>query len=564
MLFTFYSNLCIILIVEFFMHKLFNFNFEREIFMKFKRIIALASAIAMSISALSFSAVSTVSADDIFDNLNQTEITEAMGPGWNLGNQLEASVNGIPYETAWGNPEIKQQTFHMIKNAGFKNVRIPVSYLSKIGAAPSYTIDASWLERIKTVVDMALAEGLYVIINMHGDGYNTVSGGWLLCNASSDQQSAIKEKYAACWKQIAEKFKNYDEHLIFESMNEEFDGTYATPNRTYYSNINDYNQIFVNTIRLTGGNNNKRWLLIPGWNTDIEYTTGNYGFVLPTDIYRDSSIPSDEQRIMISVHYYTPWDFCGDGSWSKTTWGTDSEIQTLQELFTKCYASFVIKGYPVVIGEYGSVNKYNENSRITFAREVCKAARSRGMIPVIWDNNGNGIGADSFGLFERSTYQVTQQGIINAIMSAFSGNPDPAPDIMTKNNALAVIYSTKNATTLASGTADASMAGAVKVRCVFDCASDVSFNPYTYLNLSSTIAGTNSQTSAKGNSYETGVTKLTAVLSLTNSIKQGDSYSFSAYTVSWANASDYVFLIRCLEFLDSNGNVIKTIDKSNK
>ena len=535
--------------------------------MKLKRILAGISAVVMSISALSFSAAVNVTAyteDNAFDNLNQAQITEAMGPGWNLGNQLEASVNGVPSETAWGNPQITQQTFQMVKNAGFKTVRIPISYLSKIGYAPSYTIDSWWLSRIKDVVDMALSEGLYVIINMHGDGYTTVAGSWLLCNASSDQQTAIKAKYENVWRQIAETFSYCDEHLIFESMNEEFDGTYTTPNRTYYSNINDYNQIFVDTVRKTGGNNAKRWLLIPGWNTDIEYTTGNYGFKIPADSYRDDSIPANEQRIMISVHYYTPWDFCGDGSWNKTSWGTDSEIQTMKDLLTKCYASFVIKGYPVVVGEYGAINKNNESSRVKFVSELCKASRSMGMIPVIWDNNGNGTGADSFGLFDRWSNQVTQQGIINAIMSAFSGNPESAPDIMTKDKALAVIYSTKNATTLASGTADASMAGAVKVRCVFDCASDVSFNPYTYLNLSSTIAGTNSQISAKGSNYETGVTKLTATLNLTNAVKQGDSYNISAYTVSWANASDYVFLIRSLEFLDSNGNVIKTIDKSNK
>ena len=533
--------------------------------MKFRRLLAGISAAVMSISALSFSLnVTAYTQDNSFDNLNQTQITEAMGSGWNLGNQLEASNNGVPSETAWGNPQITQQTFQMVKNAGFKTVRIPISYLSKIGSAPSYTIDDSWLSRIKTVVKMALSEGLYVIINMHGDGYNTVTGSWLLCNASSDQQAAIKEKYAAVWEQIAQSLNDCDEHLIFESMNEEFDGTYTTPNKTYYSNLNAYNQIFVDTVRETGGNNAKRWLLIPGWNTDIEYTTGNYGFELPTDTNRDASIPADEKRIMISVHYYNPWNFCGDGSWDKTTWGTDSEKQILQDLFTKCYASFVIKGYPVIIGEYGAVNKYNESSRITFVSEVCKAARSRGMVPVIWDNNGNGSGADSFGLFERWSYQVTQQGIISAIMNAFSGNPEPAPDIMTKDKALAVIYSTKNATTLASGTADDSMAGAVKVRCVFDCASDVSFNKYTYLNLSSAIAGTSSQASVRGNSYDTGVTNLTAVLNLTKSINQGDSYSISAYTVSWANASDYVFLIRCLEFLDANGNVIKTIDKSNK
>ena len=150
---------------------------------------------------------------------------------------------------------------------------------------------------------------LYAVINIHGDGYNTIDGSWLLCNGKN--QTEIKKKYKKVWKQIAERFKNYDEHLLFESMNEEFDGSYSEPNKEYYQNINDYNQIFVDTVRKTGDNNTKRWLIIPGWNTNIDYTAGDYGFKLPTDQYRDKPIDKEEQRIMISVHYYSPWDFCG-------------------------------------------------------------------------------------------------------------------------------------------------------------------------------------------------------------------------------------------------------------
>lgn len=117
---------------------------------------------------------------------------------------------------------------------------------------------------------MCINNGLYAIINIHGDGYNTVEGGWLLCNGAD--QYTIRQKYAACWKQIAERFKNYDHHLVFESMNEVFDDTYGVPNHTYYSNINSLNQIFVDTVRQTGGNNAKRWLMLPGWNTNINYT----------------------------------------------------------------------------------------------------------------------------------------------------------------------------------------------------------------------------------------------------------------------------------------------------
>ena len=238
-----------------------------------------------------------VKAASSFDDLDQTEIVEAMGAGWNLGNQLEASVDGTPYETAWGNPTITQDLIDAVKAAGFDTVRIPVSYLNKIGSAPDYTIDSTWLDRVQEVVDMCIDNDMFVIINIHGDGYNSVSGSWLLCNGSD--QTTIKAKYEAVWEQIANRFADYDEHLIFESMNEEFDGTYGTPNTTYYDNINDYNQIFVDTVRNTGSNNAKRWLLIPGWNTDIWYTAGDYGFELPTDNYRSSDISSN--RIMISV-----------------------------------------------------------------------------------------------------------------------------------------------------------------------------------------------------------------------------------------------------------------------
>ena len=285
--------------------------------MKAKRILSglLSAVVAISatVSMVSF----TASADETFDDLNQEQITAAMGAGWNLGNQLEAANAGVPEETTWGNPIIRKELLQAVKKAGFKSVRIPISYLSKIGQQPTYKIDEAWLNRIKEVVDYAIDEDLYVIINMHGDGYNTVDGGWLLCNAADGAQTEIKKKYAACWTQIAEKFADYDEHLIFESMNEEFDGSYTTPNRKFYENINAYNQIFIDSVRQTGGNNAKRWLLTCGWNTDIDNTVGDYGYEFPTDENRDPSIT--ENRIMMSVHYYAPWDFCGQEDGNVTT-----------------------------------------------------------------------------------------------------------------------------------------------------------------------------------------------------------------------------------------------------
>ncbi len=402
--------------------------------MRLKKLLASCLAVLVVLSELGSagSSLNTVEAAT-FTNLSQDEIVAEMGAGWNLGNQLEASISGVPYETAWGNPTITENLIKVVKDAGFSTIRVPVSYLSKIGSGSSYTIDSSWLNRIQEVVDMCIDNDLYVIINMHGDGYNSVDGGWLLCNGSD--QTTIKAKYKACWQQIATKFKDYDEHLIFESMNEEFDGTYGWPNATYYDNINAYNQIFVDTVRQTGGNNDKRWLLIPGWNTNIEYTAGNYGFELPTDSYRSSAISSNEQRIMISVHYYDPWGFCGEESGTTTQWGsaaTDSskvasygDESFMKTQLSNMYSTFVSKGYPVVIGEYGAIDKsaYDSNnlaSRVEWTTKLCTYAKSYGCVPVWWDNGYNGT--HGFGLFDRNSCTITQQSVIDAIMGVYSSD----------------------------------------------------------------------------------------------------------------------------------------------
>lgn len=398
------------------------------------RSMFIAAVLVGAVVAGSFTAPFSVQAakKDItsFDDLNQSQIVEAMGPGWNLGNQLESVTDNVPEETNWGNPVITEKLIQSAKAAGFKSIRIPVSYFAKIDDDKDYTIDSKWLDRVQEVVNYCIKNDLYAVINIHGDGYNTIDGGWLLCNGKN--QTEIKKKYKKVWKQIAERFKNYDEHLLFESMNEEFDGSYSEPNKEYYQNINDYNQIFVDTVRKTGDNNTKRWLIIPGWNTNIDYTTGDYGFKLPTDQYRDKSIDKEEQRIMISVHYYSPWDFCGGENCVITQWGNEADdpsktSTTCDETYMKnqlnlMKTTFADKGYPVFIGEYGSIDKTsydseNEYYRAYFARKLCQLSRKNGCIPMYWDNGYNGV--HGFGLFDRTTCEITQPVIIDAIMEGF-------------------------------------------------------------------------------------------------------------------------------------------------
>lgn len=398
------------------------------------RSMFIAAVLVGTVVAGSFTAPFSVQAakkdTTSFEDLNQSQIVEAMGLGWNLGNQLESVTDNVPEETNWGNPVITEKLIQSVKAAGFKSIRIPVSYFAKIDDDKDYTIDSKWLDRVQEVVDYCIKNDLYAVINIHGDGYNTIDGSWLLCNGKN--QTEIKKKYKKVWKQIAERFKNYDEHLLFESMNEEFDGSYSEPNKEYYQNINDYNQIFVDTVRKTGDNNTKRWLIIPGWNTNIDYTAGDYGFKLPTDQYRDKSIDKEEQRIMISVHYYSPWDFCGGENGVITQWGNEADdpsktSTTCDETYMKnqlnlMKTTFADKGYPVFIGEYGSIGKTsydseNEYYRAYFARKLCQLSRKNGCIPMYWDNGYNGV--HGFGLFDRTTCEVTQPVIIDAIMEGF-------------------------------------------------------------------------------------------------------------------------------------------------
>ncbi|MET9812091.1 glycoside hydrolase family 5 protein [Streptomyces sp. NPDC006355] len=392
---------------------------------------AVCLALMLSVVA-SVAGLTNQASADTTRQLNASQIVADMGAGWNLGNQMEANSNGYPSETAWGQPVITQALIDKVKSAGFKTIRIPVSYLGHIGPGPDYRINAAWLNRIQEVVNYAYNRGLYVLINMHGDGYKTINGSWLICDASN--QTAIRAKYQKVWQQIATRFQNYDQRLILESMNENFDGQFGRPTQPCYSNINSYNQIFVDTVRRTGGNNASRWLLVPGWNTNIDYTAGNYGFVLPTDQYRSPSIPSNEQRIMISVHYYDPWDFAGAESGTITQWGraatnpsktsTWGQEDHLDAQLKKMYDKFVVRGYPVVVGEYGAIDKSSFDSanpryRADYVRAVVSTAKKYGAATVYWDNGATG--RYGFGLINRRTLAVSHQGVLNAIMSGLGG-----------------------------------------------------------------------------------------------------------------------------------------------
>jgi aryl-phospho-beta-D-glucosidase BglC (GH1 family) len=335
--------------------------------------------------------------------------------GWNLGNSLDAPEG----ETAWGNPEVTPELLQAVAAAGFDMVRIPITWSLYLGPAPDYVIDAAWLARVEEVVGYALDAGLHAIINLHHDGADEYDGvEWLTLNDESGAISeatnaAVEDQFLKLWTQIAGHFADHDLQLLFESMNEIHDG-YDAPDPGYYPIINNLNQRFVDLVRSSGGLNAERFLVVPGYNTNIDYTLE--GFEAPTDPTPD--------RLILSVHYYDPWSFAGEGStpvWGMNSAGADDWGQEdfVVSQFDKLKTQFADQGLPILIGEYGAINQTGyENYRRYYLEYVTKAAHDRGFLPVYWDNGAQGSGPDNFGLFDRNTAAITQAELVEALQRA--------------------------------------------------------------------------------------------------------------------------------------------------
>jgi endoglucanase len=341
-----------------------------------------------------------------------TELVASWGLGWNLGNSLDVPES----ETTWGNPVVDPSLLTAIADAGFEVVRIPVTWSMFTGSGPNFTIDSARMARVEEVVGYVLDAGMDAIINLHHDGADEYDGvEWLTLtddsgNISETVNADVEARFRAVWTQIATHFASFDDRLLFESMNEIHDG-YDAPDTGYYAIINRLNQTFVDVVRGTGGNNDQRKLVVPGYNTNIDYTVA--GFQAPQDPATD--------RLILSVHFYDPWSFAGEGAtaaWGSASPGTDSWGQEdyVVGQFDKLQTTYINQGLPVIIGEYGAINRTgSESYRRYYMEYVTQAACQRGIAPIYWDNGGVGSGADNFGLIERSSKEVVFPEILDAM-----------------------------------------------------------------------------------------------------------------------------------------------------
>lgn len=335
------------------------------------------------------------------EGLTALEATRLMGNGINLGNTLEACDNNVgiktntplSYETHWGQPKTTQAMIDGMKAAGFDTIRIPVAWMTNATHLyeGDYTIDADYMDRVEEVVRYARKAGMYVIINDHWDG------GWygMFGSESAETRALAMEAYKGMWQQIAERFRDYSDYLIFESANEELGGrfdensplycsdsvvTYLTDDERY-ALTNEINQTFVDVVRATGGNNATRFLLIAGYSTDINQTCDDR-FQMPKDTV--------DSKLMVSVHYYDPWSYCGASSAvSATKWGKVSDYEYLDQQLEKM-TKFTEAGYGVVIGEYGALPCSDglKDNTLAYHTAFLDACTKYNLTNCLWDCSG--------------------------------------------------------------------------------------------------------------------------------------------------------------------------------
>lgn len=368
---------------------------------RFLHLFSLMLAVLMLIPCVGSAEEAVVDNGVMREGLTALEATRLMGNGINLGNTLEACDNNVgiktnaplSYETYWGQPKTTQAMIDGMKAAGFDTIRIPVAWMTNATHLyeGDYTIDAGYMDRVEEVVRYARKAGMYVIINDHWDG------GWygMFGSESAETRALAMEAYKGMWQQIAERFRDYSDYLIFESANEELGGrfdensplycsdsvvTYLTDDERY-ALTNEINQTFVDVVRATGGNNATRFLLIAGYSTNIDQTCDDR-FQMPKD--------TADSKLMVSVHYYDPWSYCGASSAaSATKWGKVSDYEYLDQQLAKM-TKFTEAGYGVVIGEYGALPCSDglKDNTLAYHTAFLDACTKYNLTNCLWDCSG--------------------------------------------------------------------------------------------------------------------------------------------------------------------------------
>lgn len=363
-------------------------------------------------------------------------MAKKLAMGWNMGNQMDAYSNDKSSETAWGQPKCTQQTFNKLKSYGYSSVRIPITWMGHIGEAPDYKIEEAWMNRVAEIVEYAEKAGLYCIINTHHDENHKNHGAYdsahwqdiLKASQSAETNTAIKNELKAIWTQIAEKFKDKGDFLIFEPFNEINDGGWGYSN-SFVSNpskqtdiLNEWNQVFVDAVRATGGNNSQRWLCVAGYAAASSF------------VYKYTKLPTDsaQNKLMVGFHCYDPYEFCTQAT--KNEWGhtanpsqSAGNEKAITDMMANYYANYVAKGIPCYIGEFGCVNRDDSRPQAFqkyYLEYFCRAARTYGLPAFIWDNGNIQKSGERFAYVDHGTGAYLEQGsvLVPMMIKAWTSN----------------------------------------------------------------------------------------------------------------------------------------------
>lgn len=360
------------------------------------------------------------------------EMARNMAIGWNLGNTLDEYQGNVQNagngtETSWGMPATTEEMITAIKNAGFKTIRIPVSWHNHISDTNNYTIDFNWMARVKQIVDWAYTKNMCVIINIHHDNLaiSKIKGNIGFALSDDTEIQAQSKKYIEkIWTQIATEFSNYDNRLVFEVLNEprDIDGEFKgnewwTNNEDMIGIITAYEQVGINAIRAVTGNEN-RFIMVPGY-----AASGSDGSMLA--LYKMPTDTTAQDKLLLSAHAYSPYNFAMNDL-TDTVFGDDDKA-SLDSIFSYLKSNYTDKGIGVVMGEASATDKENLSDRVAWATYYFTKAKEAGIPVVLWDNmvtastpNSTDIG-ERHGYYNRRSNSWYFPTMIQAMMKAVYG-----------------------------------------------------------------------------------------------------------------------------------------------
>ena len=333
------------------------------------------------------------------------DVVADMVIGWNLGNALDSYVvgeTGLATETSWGNPYSTKEMIDAIREAGFNAVRVPVTWYNHMNMSTN-EIDKEWMDRVEEVVSYVLDNDMYCIINVHHD---TGEKGWL--KATNEGLDVKKARFQAIWEQVCERFGDYGDKLLFEGFNEILDEelNWTKPGEEAGKITNELNQLFVDTVRASGKKNETRCLIVntyaAGANRDILKH-----FVLPEDTV--------ENKLIVEAHIYQPFYFTSEVSPETTDWANGKP--TLESYIYNMYENYVKNGTPVIIGEFGAVDKDNLKPRMSWLKFFVDTCYKYG-IKCFWWDNGN---AAEYEIFDRTSLKITEPELLEVMMTEANG-----------------------------------------------------------------------------------------------------------------------------------------------